>query len=308
MISSQDKTPEEKLDDIIKENDEEICYANIKYLYAEPIPKAYRSVSKTFANDLNDIIHDKLEDKTNKDIINGNDNIDSCIKEKPKLTKSKAIDLDIQTNLTDTLRSALKRPLPSGPAPKKPPRTFLHSPKPESPEIDDPLQKSINHLKLDESFTNDLNASLHKSLKDTRKSKNKTKSDPMYILNKLENALKNNKIRLKKQQQQPKLENTSGDESDYDLKTDQQLLSNCTSSNNVFNLNCLSALTCTNTIYEKIKEPNSSFFVKTNKEEPVYAIPFQSPNEMMESTDSGNSQDSDNGTIKRNSLYYMVSK
>lgn len=305
------KSPEEKLDDIIqeKENSEEIHYANIKYLYAEPIPKAYRHIStnKTNGNDV-DVHKSSEKNKTNGD---ANDNI--VIVENPKLIKAKAIeltDLELDTyNLTDTLRCALKKPLPSGPAPKKPPRTFLHSPKiDQSPENEDvQFDKTINHIKLDENFTNDLNTSLQKSLTKSIK-KNKTRSDPMYMLNKLENALRNNKIRLKRQ---GKLENTSGDESDYDCKSSekQKLLSNNTTNNqtgNLFNLNCLSC--SSNTTYEKIKEPNSSFFIENDGDEPVYAIPFHSVKDFCESPDSGNSQDSDNiGTLKRNSLYYMVS-
>lgn len=311
------KSPEEKLDDIIKQHDsnEEVCYANIKYLYAEPIPKAFRH-KNTITNNDHDTIKNNLDDihKTTtlklQDISNENEKNNSITKQKSKLIKTKAIDLcEFETfNLTETLKTALKRPLPTGPAPKKPPRTFLHSPKADrSPENDMPL---IENLNLSESFTKELNKSLKKSLlTNGTKTKTKSKNDPMYMLNKLENALKNNKIRLKRQ---AKFDNTSGEESDSDVKSEQALLSNSNSSsstsNHIFNLNCLSALTCTNTKYERIKEPNSSFFLKCD-EEPVYAIPFENSIDLNESTtDIGNSNDSENSNaLKRNSLYYMVS-
>lgn len=319
------KTAEEKLDDIIKLSDdnEDISYANLKFLYAEPIPKAYRHKNTTTPSENN--VDNSTHDES---LLNDTDDIhqSSTLKltdapsndsqrQRPKLLRTKAIDLsdseiEFKTvDLTDTLKNALKRPLPSGPAPKKPPRTFVHSPKTnQSPENEDvTLDKTICHLKLNKSFTNELNTSLQKCLLETAKTKPKSKNDPMYMLNKLEHALRNNKIRLKKQK---KLENTSGEESDCD----QQLLSNTntnssnSSHGNMFNLNCLSALTCSNTTYERIKEPNSSFFVKSG-EEPVYAIPFQGPVDVSDSVpDPGNAQDAEHsGSLKRNSLYYMVS-
>lgn len=63
--------------------------------------------------------------------------------------------------LTDTLKAALKAPLPSGPPPKKPPRTFAHSPVTNRSPVDDYeevdgfWQKKKNRENDDYLFTNE---------------------------------------------------------------------------------------------------------------------------------------------------------
>lgn len=291
----------------------EAHYANIKFLYAEPVPKALR-------NKQIDNIHDQCTLKL-LHATSPNDNVptENSVEVKrlnfiKSSLHSKALDLDDSelhsVGLTDTLKSALKRPLPAGPAPRKPPRTFLHSPQNRTPENEEiSLEKTISQLNLNETFTKELNSNLKKCLNDKSRKKTRGKSDPKYMLDKLENALKNNKIRLKKQ---PKQDTTSGEESETDIKNGansySQIHSSSPSPNQIFNLNCLSSFGCTNSVYEKIKEPSSSFFI--NKEEPVYAIPFQNPEDVKDFPDeqAGNSSNSDNEKcMKRNSLYYMVS-
>lgn len=69
-------------------------------------------------------------------------------------------------NLTDTLKKALQSPLPDGPPPKKPPRTFAH----KSPN----LQKNVPNL-VPKPFS--------------------SRNDPVRMLDKLENALLQNRIK-----------------------------------------------------------------------------------------------------------------
>ncbi|KAI4462318.1 suppression of tumorigenicity 5 st5 [Holotrichia oblita] len=99
-------------DDLNTRNDKSVL---IKDLYAEPVPKSVRLLQKT--NVENDV---KIE--TAEKVI-------TILK-----------DLDQHSNGTDTIKNALKRPLPPGPAPKKPPRTFQHSHKSEIPDIEEPKQ------------------------------------------------------------------------------------------------------------------------------------------------------------------------
>lgn len=182
---------------------------NLSFLYAEPIPKALR-VKKC----------DTLTPKS-----------DYCNQETLKLE-----------SLTDTLKSALKKPLPTGPAPKKPPRTFLHSP------------GAGQTSKIDKKFTDTLNKKLQNSPTP------RGKGDPKYMLDKLENMLKSKHNRI--------IRKTDSEDSD-DANT---LPNNNNNSPSLFN--CLNALGCSassTTTYECIREPNCTFFV----DEPVYAEPFQ---------------------------------
>lgn len=251
----------------------------IKDLYAEPVPKSVRLLQKT--NVENDV---KIE--TAEKVI-------TILK-----------DLDQHTKGTDTIKNALKRPLPPGPAPKKPPRTFQHSPQSKTLTVSksDP---NIATLKLDKDFTNQLNLSIEKQLKTPEK----VKKDAKYMLDKLENALRNNKIKLCRQ---AKFDYDSDDDDKIRLPSKSltnspllKRLNNTTGSlgsNQIFN--CLPSLGCSRNRYARIKEPNSSFFV-ASKDEPIYAEPFQFSSDERE-YDLPCRNDNDGIGMKRNSLYYMV--
>lgn len=92
--------------------------------------------------------------------------------------------------LTDTLKAALKAPLPSGPPPKKPPRTFAHNTPPpynadqhsvSLPSATQPVSKmdSLEHVK----FTS---SALEKTVKPIR-----SKTESQIMLKKLERVLLN---------------------------------------------------------------------------------------------------------------------
>lgn len=271
----------------------------MRELYSEPIPKALRALQRNNCEDNDFLLHNKntlkLEEKHTK--IETAQNVITILK-------------DQQTNGSDTIKNALKRPLPPGPAPKKPPRTFQHSPQSQSKCDTLPVSKSdpnIASLKLDKEFTNRLNLSMEKKLQ----SPQKAKKDPKYMLEKLENALKNNKIKLRRQ---AKLDYNSEDE-DINVKNVTKSLCNSPqlkrtnhTPNQMFG-NCLPSLSCSKNTYARIKEPNSSFFVSSVNDEPVYAEPFQydtvaPPSE--NNTDFLHHREDLLG-MKKNSLYYMVS-
>lgn len=219
---------------------------NISFLYAQPIPKALR-IAKC-------------------DTVSSECDENFCNNETLKLK-------DDNVSLTDTLKSALKKPLPAGPAPKKPPRTFLHSP--QTPKTSPKPPSEI--------------------------SQKRGKGDPKYMLDKLENMLRTNQRRTKKSDSV-----TSGEDSDDNSLTalfpprNPLNTSNTLPSNGRFNLNCLNALGCGVSDYERVKEPTSSFFVDCQKEEPVYAEPFQFK-------EGGATKETrKQGREQRSSLYYMV--
>lgn len=245
---------------------------NISFLYAEPIPKALRV---------------KTCDTPPPAQTKSDDESYYCNRDTLKLKEDDAV------SLTDTLKSALKKPLPAGPAPKKPPRTFLHSP-----------GGNVLPLNIDKDFTDALNKKLQKNTTPAR-----GKGDPKYMLDKLENMLK------KKQNRVRKAGKTDSEDSDdaFPTTTTTRFTSNNTSNtlpnnNNspsqLFNnLNCLHALGCSAATYERINEPNSSFFVECRRDEPVYAEPFQ----FRENANRAKQKERKKSTKEqRNSLYYMV--
>ncbi|CAG9863014.1 unnamed protein product [Phyllotreta striolata] len=244
-------------------------------LYTQPIPKALRrnnsnctefSLSPTTSSDraISSFPNSPIADSKFQTIYNV-----STMKIEDKLE-----DLKHRVSLTDTLKLALSKPLPKGPAPKKPPRAF-QIPTKETPP---------------------------------------PKSDPKYMLNKLEDALRKNKLKLrrlpvtppddaedasllrsKSSRTLPRLPNRD-DKSDYD---------------SAFNFNCLNGFKFALTNYEKIKEPNSCFFVgnperNSAQEEPVYAEPFHYRKDFADSSvvirREGSSRSKQSA---RNSLYYM---
>ncbi|XP_019881889.2 DENN domain-containing protein 2B isoform X2 [Aethina tumida] len=255
----------EKLDKLIQNK------VDLSLLYTEPIPKALRKKNCDIEtvmqkHDIYSISTLKLSDKNDSDVTNIN-----------------------HIGLTDTLKSALKRPLPVGPAPKKPPRTFQHA-------------ANQNNFESNNSFLHSPKPKSDIKLNIKPKSPTK-KADPKYMLTKLENALKNNKLRARKNAKM-ELSTTSGEDSDDSLlfksKSQRSLPKlpvvdqpGTTGKNSVFDFNCF-----TNTTYEKPKEPMSSFFVDRAQEEPVYAEPFHHRN---------GDDEKENNQVKRNSLYYMSS-
>ncbi|XP_063921936.1 DENN domain-containing protein 2B-like isoform X2 [Zophobas morio] len=230
----------EKNDDL-KENvtNENIPDVKDPCFYTKPIPKALRHKDTTtiVRNDGIEISNDLDKEDINK-----------------------STEVEESVGLTDTLKAALKRPLPPGPAPQKPPRTFEHT----------PVKEDTKNV----SFLHNHQKNQHQVVKNTKKV---YKHDPRYMLNKLETALRNNKLRTKKP---VKLEasTTSGEDSDdsvlYKSKSQKPFspIPDTPSDDNPFNFNCFNGLTCHST-YEKIREPNSAFFVNCAPE-PVYAEPF----------------------------------
>lgn len=199
------------------EDKEELRYENISVLYTKPIPKCQRQQKEI-------TIHTTSTLK---------------LSEVKKISTNSTHQEYVQklNVLTDTLKLALKKPLPQGPAPKKPPRTFQHSPKTN---------------KTKEEFAQKLNDNLQKNLEQ--------KKSPAYMLEKLENALKANRGRL---QRHKKVDVSSGEEEALDGNKMGKL-----------NFNCLQSLSCSNATYEAISQPTSKFF---DDEEPVYAEPFVFP-------------------------------
>lgn len=117
----------------------EADYTAIKLLYAKPIPKAERTKPDSEES------HDQTDTPTLKiselksilDSISFDGSSLNQLKEAPlygSLRKFPPV-TEACDNLTDTLESALNRPLPCGPAPRKPPRTFTHTPV-KSPRAD----------------------------------------------------------------------------------------------------------------------------------------------------------------------------
>ncbi|XP_019771863.2 DENN domain-containing protein 2B isoform X1 [Dendroctonus ponderosae] len=150
----------------------------------------------------------------------------------------KVLKQDVPQGLTDSLKVALKKPLPQGPAPIKPPRTFQHS---------------------------------SSKLPDERKKPGK-KADPKYMLNKLEIALKNNKLRTRKQEK-AEVSTTSGEDSDDSLLFQSK---SCPKGPDFgfSELNCFNSFRCADPAYERIKEQQSSFYVE-REQNPIYAEPIQ---------------------------------
>lgn len=180
----------------------------------------------------------------------------------------KVLKQDMPQGLTDSLKVALKKPLPQGPAPIKPPRTFQHSPS-KNP--------------------------------DERKKTGK-KADPKYMLNKLEMALKNNKLRTRTQEK-AEVSTTSGEDSDDSLlfqskscPKESVAASNGFSDFGFSELNCFNSFRCSDPAYERVKEQQSSFYVEREKN-PIYAEPIQ-----RRLSGEARAVESNN----RNSLYYMV--
>ncbi|XP_046615979.1 uncharacterized protein LOC124303147 isoform X1 [Neodiprion virginianus] len=68
-----------------------------------------------------------------------------------------------ENKLTDTLKAALKAPLPSGPPPKKPPRTFAHSPTTNRSPVDD--YEEVNGFWQKKKF--EINQSVGQNVSDT---------------------------------------------------------------------------------------------------------------------------------------------
>ncbi|KAB0794941.1 hypothetical protein PPYR_11780 [Photinus pyralis] len=236
---------------------------NLPFLYSEPVPKSQRN--KQFHNASTLKISDHCK--------NGN-NTENKVPNYGSLNVKKNID-----NLTDTLKNALKKPLPPGPAPKKPPRTFLHTPT-KSHDDHQPISRA--------DFTKKLSLELQKPPLENKK----LKGDPKYMLDKLETALKSRGVLLRRQ---VKSDYTSEDDSD----SEKQKLINSrelptlpytpAETSPKFNFNCLPSLSCSGSNYATVKESNSSFFVTCKKEEPVYAEPFEYQPDLDERQSDDNS-------------------
>lgn len=275
------------LDDTNKNVDNTKNDVDLSLLYTEPIPKSLRNKN---INTCVQTTVTKTENIYNASTLK--------VSDKPKNP--------VQSDgLTDTLKAALKKPLPTGPAPKKPPRTFEHS-------AVEKIEKNISFLHISKLIESKL----------SEKVTSPTKKDPKYMLSKLENAVRNKKLRVRKQ---PKTDvSTSGEDSDdsllfrsktskTDIRSENRTLprlpsrsENYTSS--TFNLNCLNSFSCSVANYEKIKEPNSCFFLDS-LEEPVYSEPFHylKDSGLVLRNMEGSTRSKGTEKSARNSLYYMVS-
>lgn len=275
---------------------------DLSLLYTEPVPKSLRT------KNVNEMI--LSNEKPDVKVDNAYTTSTLKLSDKTPVNEEKSpADKSLMDGLTDTLRTALKRPLPSGPAPKKPPRTFQHSNSDDGTNNIENIEKNVSFLHL----TKEIEKKFNVKPKHTPR-----RADPKYMLNKLENALRNNKLRVRRQVKAD-ISTTSGEDSDDSLlfrsktesKTNRTLprLPSDTSDlsdNAAFNLNCLNGLGCTNSNYEKIKEPNSSFFVSSAEEEPVYAEPFHYRKDSLDPP-VRKREESETSRDSRNSLYYMVS-
>ncbi|XP_056646797.1 uncharacterized protein LOC130451662 [Diorhabda sublineata] len=251
---------------------------DISLLYTEPIPKALRR------NNSNCTDITSLPVSAKKDCIYSV----STMKIEEKL-----LDIKKRVSLTDSLKVALSRPLPKGPAPKKPPRTFQALNIQESIE----LPKNISFLHT-------------KQIEKKPPSRAFKKADPKYMLIRLEDAVRNNKLKGRKQLIDKSL--TSGEDSDDSMIVHTK--SNRTlpklpcyeenSNTSALNFNCLKPLRFAVTNYEKIREPNSCFFVG-NPHEPVYAEPFHYRKDSLDSVLLKREGSSRSKQSARNSLYYM---
>lgn len=245
----------------------------------------YRDKQNSFANSRQtaaSFIKEMIDNETNLDFEKKSDV--PIIPEYAQVDKNKKKD-KYPENLTDTLKAALKQPLPQGPPPKKPPRTFAHVQKSSStqPNLKEITEKINTELKL-----NDKHQGVSK----------KVKSDPKVMLQKLESALLNNKLRSPKlpKKIQCSLENSN-------LKNAQiQPNVYTTHSNKGIIPNCLSSLNCVGARESYSQCPTldskSTFFVN---EEPIYAEPFEY--QVVENNPESLTR---TGTISR-SVHYLVS-
>lgn len=273
---------------------------DLSLLYTEPIPKSlrHRQPSESLSSNTESPLF-----KPKMDNIYTNSTLQlSDIDKKVFLESLKRVlstkDMPGPGGLTDSLKTALKKPLPQGPAPQKPPRTFQHC-----TEAVLNSKSIISNLKKD--------TSVHKS--NTSK-KSYKRNDPKYMLNKLEVALKNNKLRLRNQQKVD-VSTTSGEDSDDSLlfqskscKSVPKPFEDSLDSEKKFDcilgdLNCFNKSVCgSNPVYERVPEPTSSFFVEMDKD-PIYAEPIKNGVRLTNLNSTVHS-----GQIRnRNSLYYMVS-
>ncbi|XP_066253310.1 DENN domain-containing protein 2A-like [Euwallacea similis] len=273
---------------------------NLSLLYTEPIPKSLRNKQPSESSSSNaesPLFKPKIKDIYTKSTLQLTDVDKKVFLE----TLKKALSQDLPGGWTDSLKVALKKPLPDGPAPKKPPRTFQHC-----------GDQILNvYSKENPPF---LNVTKEMDRKNVGK-KNGRRNDPKYMLNKLEMALKNNKLKTRKQQKVD-VSTTSGEDSDDSLlfrskssrnlpkppsgfhtpKVETDKNSNGFSDFLLGDLNCFNnSFGCGNPAYQRIKEPNSSFFVERPKD-PIYAEPIQNRNSGI---------GGDFGKSNRGSLYYM---
>lgn len=107
-------------------------------------------------------------------------------------TKPSTLKINVDS-LTDTLKKALKNPLPVGPAPKKPPRTFAHPGNSSESIIVDSSDKKTVINKLSDSLLLNRNGNSVPSVALPRRSK----TDPHIMLKKLESALLTNQVNNK---------------------------------------------------------------------------------------------------------------
>lgn len=270
---------------------------DLSLLYTEPIPKSLRlkqTSESSSSTTESPIFKPKMDNIYTKSTLQLSDIDKKVFLESLKKVLSTK---DMPGALTDSLRTALKKPLPQGPAPQKPPRTFQHC-------TDAVLisKSNISNQKKDTSVN-----------KSNSSKKSYKRSDPKYMLNKLELALKNNKLRVRKQQKVDL--STSGEDSDDSLlfqskscrslskPTEDNLDSEKNFDCILGDLNCFNKSICgSNPVYEQIPESTSSFFVDMDKD-PIYAEPLKNEVRLANFNSTENSVQTKN----RNSLYYMVS-
>ncbi|XP_076250836.1 uncharacterized protein LOC143190441 isoform X3 [Rhynchophorus ferrugineus] len=268
---------------------------DLSLLYTEPIPKMLRNQNKTLPP--KDCMESHLK-SLNSIYSKSTLQLSDANKKEFLESLKQVLQEDLPGGLTDTLKVALSKPLPGGPAPQKPPRTFKY------------LAEAVlaNNFIKNPSFLHVVKESPPEMKLDTPKGSKK--GDAKYMLNKLESALKNNRLRAKKQPSNKADVSTSGEDSDDSLlfrsKSSRSLSKSSMKTlpdppvagvnqrpDTLFGeLNCFNSLSCDNPTYDQIKEPSASFFVPIDPD-PIYAEPVQLDNKPNESVSN------------RNSLYYM---
>lgn len=270
---------------------------------------------------LDNIVNKQHEKETTKVLVN------AAYAQVNKPKKTTQLPENKNVILTDTLKAALKQPLPPGPPPKKPPRTFAHTPNSKSPSTStkldhNPAEITSTSSTPDTSINEKLNECLANALKTkTNSSSNnkpitKIKSDPKLMLQKLENALLNNKIKSPKLPRKLKstFDGVSSSKASTSSTTQPNIYTSETPQKNLFP-NCLPSLNCvtnaaSSNSYTKVNSSMSTFFTdikeENEKQEPIYAEPFhfKTPDESPKLS----SRDSSKFDTLSSSLHYMVSK
>ncbi|CAH1122110.1 unnamed protein product [Ceutorhynchus assimilis] len=255
-------TTDEQCNIIERDANEDVIPENIdlSLIYTEPIPKSLRPKKSSESSTSNE--SPQFESKHESIYTTST----------LQLTDKKAgqnHEEELAAGFTDSLKVALKKPLPTGPPPKKPPRTFQHF---VENVIKPTCQKNISFLH---------------SLPKKSEKKNEKKGDPKYMLNKLQTALKSNKL-LARKQSKVEVSTTSGEDSDDSVlfrskscrslpkppsETQDFDQSKCTVSSSGNKLQVLGNIGCLSLSAKGIRSVPKFPFCVQSVPEPIYAEP-----------------------------------